>query len=243
MSQLKRFKWRQPSVIWIFVILVNVTIAPPKWGSAERSLSPEDVESILSFPPAAILAVSPDGQFVAYALNDPRRRGEFIGQSLFTNTGVSLFGTGCDVWLTNTQTGHSENLTKGQGSSWAPVWSPDGNYLAFYSDRAGSAQLWVRENSGTIRRLSDETVRALSSWQTPVWTNDSKHVITKILSQGMSVEQANQRIGAPPSENAPPVLVYTSPASAIPQAWHTSGLMSDLAMMDVRNGTVQRQIG
>jgi dipeptidyl aminopeptidase/acylaminoacyl peptidase len=240
MSQLKRFKWRQPSVIWIFVILVNLTIASPKWGSAERSLSPEDVESILSFPPAAILAVSPDGQFVAYALNDPRRRGEFIGQSLFTNTGVSLFGTGCDVWLTNTQTGHSENLTKGQGSSWAPVWSPDGNYLAFYSDRAGKAQLWVRENSGTIRRLSDETVRALSSWQTPVWTNDSKHVITKILSQGMSVEQANQLIGAPPSENASPVLVYTSPASAIPQAWQTSGLMSDLAMIDVSNGTVQR---
>ena len=253
MSPHRHFRWRKPVLLCVLAVLARgqatmlsvpslpVTMGASELaGSSEQSLSPENVESILSFPPPASLSVSPDGQFVAYALNDPRRRGEFIGQSLFTTTGISLFGTGCDVWLTNTITGRSENITNGQGSSWLPVWSPDGNYLAFYSDRGGKAQLWVREKSGNIRRVSDAVVRAISGWHTPVWTNDSKTIIARILPAEISMEEANALIGAPPKEDKSGVLVYTSPTTTIPQAWQTSGQLSDLAMIDVTHGTIRR---
>ena len=253
MSSRKRFRRRTIVLLCVLAVLARgqarttgvpaLIVRAPSFevtGFREQPLSPEDVESVLSFPPPATLSVSPDGQFVAYALNDPRRRGEFIGQSLFTTTGISLFGTGCDVWLTNATTGRSENITNGQGSSWSPVWSPNGNYLAFYSDRGGNAQLWVREKSGAIRRVSDAIVRAISSWQKPLWTNDSENVIARVLPAAMSVEEANALIGAPPTANKPDVLVYTSPATTVPQAWQTSGHLSDLAMIDVTHGTIRR---
>ena len=253
MSPRTIFKWRKTALLCVLAVLARGPLRTPAVAaltvtaplsklmrSSYQSLSPEEVESVLAFPPPAMLSVSPDGQFVAYALNDPRRRGEFIGQSLFTTTGISLFGTGCDVWLTNTTTGRSANLTNGLGSSWSPVWSPDGNYLAFYSDRGGKAQLWVREKSGTIRRASDAIVRAISGWQIPVWTNDSKNVVVRVLPAEVSVEEANALIGAPPNENKSGVLVYTSPTTTIPQAWQTSGHLSDLAMIDVTHGTIRR---
>jgi dipeptidyl aminopeptidase/acylaminoacyl peptidase len=253
MSPSKHFRWSQIILLCFLAVLargqartpadpaLTVTTQSSEMArTSERSLSPEDVESVLSFPPPASLSVSPDGQFVAYALNDPRRRGEFMDQSLFTTTGVSLFGTGCDVWLTNTTNGRSENITNGAGSSWLPVWSPDGNYLAFYSDRGGQAQLWVREKSGKIRQVSDAIVRAISSWHRPVWTNDSKYMIARVLPPGVSLEEANALIGAPSKENKTDILVYTSPTTTIPQAWQTSGHLSDLAMIDVSNGTIRR---
>jgi len=56
-----------------------------------------------------------------------------------------------NVWITNTRTGQSKNLTQSKGSAWDPVWSPDGKTLAFYSDLDGAAHLWIWDR---LKRLS-----------------------------------------------------------------------------------------
>jgi len=50
-------------------------------------------------------------------------------------TGVPGSLAGMDVWITNIKTGQSMNLTQSKASARDPVWSRDGNALAFYSDR------------------------------------------------------------------------------------------------------------
>ena len=49
------------------------------------------------------------------------------------------------------------NLTNAPDSNeWGPAWSPDGERIAFNSDRAGTPQLYVMNSDGTgVERLSD----------------------------------------------------------------------------------------
>src|SRR5262249_1309314 len=106
------------------------------------------------------------------------------------------------VWITDTKSGQTTNLTEGKGTSWSPVWSPDGNYLAFYSDRNGQANLWLWEKSSrTLRLVSNEVVRSFNGFEAPVWTLDSKQIITKVIPQGMTIETlANLIEGEPKQE-------------------------------------------
>src|SRR5437016_8218551 len=91
-------------------------------------------------------------------------------------TGVPWYAAGNSIGIVNAETGESVELTKGKGSNWMPSWSPDGRYLAFYSDRGTSkrAELWLREiSSGVERRLTDIEV----GWKRIQWTPDSKQVL------------------------------------------------------------------
>src|SRR6266700_1245659 len=72
--------------------------------------------------------VSPDGQWVAYTLNTI---------SLEQNHGTSR------IWLAETATGRTHELSQGAGSDRAPRWSPDGRTLAFLSGREEGPQIWV----------------------------------------------------------------------------------------------------
>jgi len=54
-------------------------------------------------------------------------------------------GGGTRVRITEVNTGRTVIVGNDAATSWAPAWSPDGRYLAFYSDAGGLAQLWVRE--------------------------------------------------------------------------------------------------
>lgn len=65
---------------------------------------------------------SPDGRWIAYARSDE------LGQmDVYV---VSLFGAG------------EHNVSQHPGRDDSPVWSPDGRWLVFVSDRAGSRDLW-----------------------------------------------------------------------------------------------------
>jgi Tol biopolymer transport system component len=41
----------------------------------------------------------------------------------------------------------------GLGNSVAPAWSPDGNYIAFLSDRSGKWEIWVMRANGTQAKV------------------------------------------------------------------------------------------
>ncbi len=58
-----------------------------------------------------------------------------------------------DVWTIPAGGGEPVEVTKDPAMDWNPVWSPDGKYLYFASDRGGSMNLWrvpVAENSGKV---------------------------------------------------------------------------------------------
>src|SRR5262245_30141022 len=101
-------------------------IAAPQ--SKRGPLRIADALSALSFQAYQHVTCSPDGQWVAYVTSDARRRETTQDKrySIFTRTGAPVAFVGSDVWITNTRTGESKNLTGGKGSSWGQVWSPNG---------------------------------------------------------------------------------------------------------------------
>jgi Tol biopolymer transport system component len=56
-----------------------------------------------------------------------------------------------NIWTVSAQGGQPVAVTDDNFVNWSPVWSPDGRYLYFSSDRGGSMNLWrvpIAEQSG-----------------------------------------------------------------------------------------------
>src|SRR6185369_11049905 len=125
----------------------------------QKQLAPLPIKEALktqSFSMFTPLDLSPDGKLVAYALQDTNLKAQTkvprSAQDL-ARIGIPLRAEYCDIWISDTDTGVAKNVTQGRGTSWAPVWSPNGQYLAFYSDRDGLPALWLWERaSGVIRK-------------------------------------------------------------------------------------------
>lgn len=151
----------------------------------------EDALSSLSFLHSGPIDLSPDGQWVAYTLENPLRKvlTKDKRYSFLTRTGASKFVVGCDVWVANTNSSVSKCLTAGKDSNWNPVWSPNGKYLAFYSDRSGQAGLWVWDKaSDSLRQVSDAIVRPPYVSEAVQWTPDSQKILCPVLPEGMRLE-------------------------------------------------------
>ena len=58
-----------------------------------------------------------------------------------------------DIWTIPAEGGEPVDVTNDPPMDWNPVWSPDGNYLYFVSDRSGSMNLWrvpIEEKTGKV---------------------------------------------------------------------------------------------
>jgi tricorn protease len=86
----------------------------------------------------------------------------------------AVFEARGDLYSVPAKNGATRNLTKTQGiRESAPRWSPDGRWIAYYSDATGEMELYVREQdgSGEPRQLT----RDGSEWRFPAeWSPDSK---------------------------------------------------------------------
>ncbi len=60
------------------------------------------------------------------------------------------------IWLVDVETGNTRTLTSGKHSDLEPIWSPDGVWIAFTSNRSEKSQLWaVRIDGGEPIQLTD----------------------------------------------------------------------------------------
>jgi tricorn protease len=78
-----------------------------------------------------------------------------------------------DLFSVPARDGATRNLTATQGvRESAPAWSPDGRWIAYYSDASGEMELYVRaqDGAGEPRQLTSEG----ATWRFPsVWSPDS----------------------------------------------------------------------
>ena len=109
---------------------------------------PFDVAQLLPITP--LLYPSPDGSRYVLAL-------EVEGQT--------------DIFVVNADGSDLTNLTRHPANDDSPIWSPDGRYIAFVSNRGGAPwlrQLYVmRANGSDMRLVSDKCVGPFSWWAVP----------------------------------------------------------------------------
>jgi dipeptidyl aminopeptidase/acylaminoacyl peptidase len=241
--------------------LVSPTAYPQKINAP---LPVEELGRAATF--GATLAISPDGQWVSYMVRNPDRLEAVISESdsFFVHNGTPWVGVAYDVWIVNTKTGESKNLTLGQGNNWGPSWSHDGKSLAFFSDRNGKPQLWLWERiSGKARPVSGVVVHPFLAEDTPRWTADGEQILAKVLPEGMTVTQATL-LTVPAKETVADefgvkgstVVLYQSlpgqkegdslnqkaglsQLKIVANAFGNS-LLADLALVDVSTGKVER---
>ena len=222
-------------------VLVGVTV--PMVGAGARdeksALSAEELASLHEFGPAPV-ALSPDGNWLAYTVQDWQRASE--GNACLNDNKCG----GEDVWVANTKTGQSESITDGGGTSWGPAWSPDGKKIAFFSDQQGQLRVWTwTVGSRQLLRVPGLSIRAFARWETPVWTRDSKGLVVRIAPRS-DLNQANTGAEYADSRSAsskePHVLVFDSPKVSGPGPNTEFDLThsSDLAVLEVASGHVRR---
>ena len=210
------------------------------------------VESVLgahSFGESSSVEFSPDGKWLAYVVKDNERT-KSADLSSWVRAGVPVSVNGSDVYISSTETGLARNLTRSKGENWLPKWSPDGQHLAFLSDRDGSGQakLWVWDvETNDLKKVSDVEVRA----DQIEWMRDGKRIITTVVPEGLSVSAYTSKVqGRTDShetiaekEQSSTVVIYRSqrtgktdgePPRSDP--WNLNSSLRDLALVELATG-------
>jgi TolB protein len=101
---------------------------------------------------------SPDGQHIAFILQQQPEGGTFQAVP------------NADIWVIDIETGARSQLTQDPSADLWPVWSPDGQRIAFVSERDNSnSEIYVMSADGSdVRRLTDNDLsEAMLAWTPP----------------------------------------------------------------------------
>jgi dipeptidyl aminopeptidase/acylaminoacyl peptidase len=117
------------------------------------------IDELLRLSTPGVARISPDGRYVAYTLTEP----DFEQNAYITH-----------IWVVETASGHSWQLTRGKKSVSAPRWSPDSQWIAFTSDREeGKSQLFaIRPAGGEALQLT-KAATAVGGF---AWSPDGKQI-------------------------------------------------------------------
>ena len=107
---------------------------------------------------------SPDGKRIVFS---SVRDGHFIGKVRITD----------EVYVMDTDGKNQQRITENRKNDWDLVWSPDGERIAFSSDRKGDLQnfeIYVMDADGkNQQRITENHVDDRS----PSWSPDGKHIV------------------------------------------------------------------
>jgi dipeptidyl aminopeptidase/acylaminoacyl peptidase len=232
----------------LLILLACFGIAVPKPTSAQaaRPLPVEEALRFKSFGQFIPIAVSADGARVAYTVQENEKMRSVNGR-VYARTGVAPWAVGTDIYVQDTDSTAARNLTQGSGNNWLPVWSPDGRYLAFLSDRDsdGQAHLWVWDtrNDG-LRQVSKISIRGNQI----EWTPNSKQLLVTALPVGVSPKDYARKLSArvndnnekQRSEHGSTVILYRAndrshqgEAAPTSDPWNLDGTLRDLVLVDM----------
>ena len=101
--------------------------------------------------------------------------GTWLSLDVSTDGQTILFELLGDLYQIPIEGGEATALTRGMAYDSQPRYSPDGEWIAFISDRDGSDNVWIVRSDGTGPRKLSEEKRAL--FLSPAWTPDSQYVV------------------------------------------------------------------
>jgi len=110
-----------------------------------------------------------------------------------------------------------QRLTDDVAQDIVPRWSPDGQWIAFLSDRSGKYEIWKVRPDGT--GLVQMTHEPESEVIAPVWSPDSAKLLYQIRNVNSYVIDANR----PGTDQTPQSLPGQPPPGFIPWDWSPDG--------------------
>jgi dipeptidyl aminopeptidase/acylaminoacyl peptidase len=167
-------KLRLPIIALVF-ICSSLAVA-----QTYRGLLPTDLSAIKEVSDAQI---SPDGSRVVYVVSE---------------TAPDRSGMISHLWIVPAVGGDSKRLTIGEANETTPRWSPDGKWIALYSNRDQRDGLWIVPAEGGQPKLLTHVTRTnfhlKGAGESFTWSPDSKRIA--FLS---STESLNEAEPAAPS--------------------------------------------
>lgn len=114
----------------------------------------------------------------------PRLRARTIETNRFiTAMGISPSGKRAaieargDIWTAPAKEGSPRNLTRTSGvAERDPAWSPDGQWIAYFSDKTGEYEMYVMQSDGK-GETKQLTKSGKNFYYVPAWSPDSKHLL------------------------------------------------------------------
>ncbi|MEQ8535284.1 MAG: S9 family peptidase, partial [Imperialibacter sp.] len=107
-------------------LLLFFLLTAPSVALHSQSLKNPSFEEVLSLQSAGSPEISPDGKNVAFTVNS-------------TDWEENRFDT--EIWLSKNGGTPFQLTNNVKSSSTSPKWSPDGQWIAFLSDKTGKTQI------------------------------------------------------------------------------------------------------
>jgi eukaryotic-like serine/threonine-protein kinase len=113
-----------------------------------------------------------------------------------------------DLWTISIGGGEPNAVTSDAPIDWNPVWSPDGNYLYFSSDRGGSMNIWrvpIDETSGKVQGEPEPVTTSAEECARISFSHDGKQMLYSsgrpmVNIEKISFDPANKTVVGSPIE-------------------------------------------
>lgn len=99
-----------------------------------------------------------------------------------------------DIWTISADGSRPVAVTNDEYFNWNPIWSPDGKYLYFVSDRAGSMNVWrvpIEELSGKVAGEPEPVTMPSSYSQHISFSRDGQHIAYVRVANRRNIRRVN----------------------------------------------------
>ena len=212
------------------VLAVSLTVFAQ--DAPQTAIPMESVFQSNSLSPYDRPALSPDGQYLAYAIYKPT----YVDEAVSVGYG---FLEGTHLHLKNLETGEIQIIGDGLVATYAPSWSPDGTQLAYYAIDGEQLSLDIYDlATGTTRRLVEGVADDGFIGGEPAWHPNGQQIAVTLQTENVAVALPSVETTAP---DAAQVLQFTTDESAAAvETLQTLSDPSELGLVDVGTGDVVR---
>jgi len=154
---IKLMKLRKVTILLLIATLITAFSSVQVYA---QGLTAEDVVKLES---VGSVAMSPNGEYVAYTLSVPRTDNDDVGRNF------------SELYIIQAAGGEAVNVIEKPNGAGSPAWGPDGRlyFTSSISDHHNQTQVYSVNQSGNDLQKHTEAENGVSSYQ---WTRDGSTV-------------------------------------------------------------------